>query len=136
MVPIAVPGIVLAVGMFWAYIRPPIVLYGTIWILLVAYITRYLPFGERSAASSLMQVDKSLEECSEVCGASWFYTFRKIILPIIRPGLTAGWVLLFVAMMRELGSSILLYSYNAEVISVALYDMWEGGEMGNLSAHK
>ena len=82
-----------------------------------------------------MQVDPSLEECSEVCGASWFYTFRKIILPIIRPGLIAGWVLLFVAMMRELGSSILLYSYNAEVISVALYDMWEGGEMGNLSAY-
>ena len=135
MAPIAVPGIVLAVGLLWAYIHPPLILYGTIWILLVAYITRFIPFGERAAASSMLQVDKSLEESSEVCGGSWFYTFRKIILPMIRPGLAAGWTLLFVAMMRELGSSILLYSYDAEVISVALYDMWEGGEFGSLSAY-
>ncbi len=135
LIPIAIPGIVLAVGLFWAYIRPPFILYGTIWILLVAYITRFLPFGERAAASSLIQIDESLEESSEVCGGSWFYTFRRIILPMIKPGLAAGWILLFVAMMRELGSSILLYSYNAEVVSVALFDLWEGGEFGSLSAY-
>lgn len=135
LMPFAIPGIVFSVGLFWAYIRPPIALYGTIWILLVSYVTRFLPFTERAVSASLVQVDRSLEEAMGVCGGSWGYTFRKVVLPLVKPGLLAAWVLLFVIMMRELGASILLYSTGAEVVSVVLFDLWESGEFGSLSAY-
>jgi iron(III) transport system permease protein len=133
--PLALPGIVIGSGLLLAYIRPPLVLYGTAWILMVSYITRFLPFGERAASASLLQVDRSLEEASAVGGASWAYTLRRILLPLIRPGLIGGWLLLFVAMIRELGTSVLLYSYGNEVPAVVLFDLWESGETGPMSAY-
>lgn len=123
MLPIGIPATVLAVGLLAAWIQPPLVLYGSLWILLVAYITIYLPFGVRSTSSSLQQVSKELEEASRVAGGSWLRTFRRITLPLIRPGLITGWFLLFVMFMRELSASILLYVPQTTVISVALFDL-------------
>ena len=102
MVPMGFPGIVLAVGLLHAWITPPFVLYGTIWILFVAYMTRYLPLGVRSVSASLKQIHPELEECSLAAGASWFTTFRRVTLPLLKPGIAAGWALLFVAFTREL----------------------------------
>jgi iron(III) transport system permease protein len=134
MLPMAFPGIVLAVGLLRAWISPPLVLYGTIWILFVAYITRYLPYGVRSTSATLVQIHPELEESSLISGASWFQTFRRVTLPLLKPGLVSGWILLFVSFTRELSASVLLYSPGNEVISVAIYDMWEQGDFRPLSA--
>lgn len=134
MLPMAFPGIVLAVGLLRAWISPPLVLYGTIWILFVAYVTRYLPYGVRSTSATLVQIHPELEESSLISGASWFQTFRRVTLPLLKPGLVSGWILLFVSFTRELSASVLLYSPGNEVISVAIYDMWEQGDFRPLSA--
>ena len=133
--PLALPGIVIGTGLLLAYIKPPIVLYGTMWILIVSYITRFLPFAERTASSSFQQIDRSLEEASAVCGASWLTTFRSVLLPMIRPALIGGWLLLFISMIRELGTSVLLYSYGQEVPAVVLFDLYESGNFGAMSAY-
>jgi iron(III) transport system permease protein len=134
MIPMGFPGIVLAVGLLHAWITPPFVLYGTIWILFVAYMTRYLPVGVRSVSATLKQIHPELEESSLAAGASWFQTFHRITLPLLKPGLAAGWALLFVAFTRELSASILLYSPKLEVLSVVIYDMYQEGGFRALSA--
>lgn len=131
--PIAVPGIVLAVGLFNAYIRPPIILYATIWILYIAYVTRFLPYGMRASEAAIEQVSRELEESARVCGSGWFRTFLTVVVPLTAPGLVAGATLMFVAMMRELSSSILLYTQSTIVNAVLLVDMWEGGEIEALA---
>jgi len=134
MISIGFPGIVLGYGMVRAWINPPLVLYGTIWILLLGYFTRYLPYGYRSVSSTLIQVHPELEESSLMSGANWFTTFRKITIPLLKPGIIAGWILLFISFFRELNISILLYTPGNETIAVAMFDMWESGEFRHLSA--
>jgi iron(III) transport system permease protein len=134
MLPLGFPGIVLAVGLLSAWINPPIVLYGTIWILFVAYMTRYIPLGVRSVSATLTQIHPELEESSQSSGANWFKTFWHVTLPLLRPGLFAGWALLFVAFTRELSASILLFSPNREVLSVVIFDMYGEGNFRQLSA--
>lgn len=134
MLPLAIPGIVLAVGLLKAWINPPLVLYGTIWILLVAYITRYLPYGVRSTSANLVQIHPELEESSLSSGANWLQTFWRVTLPLLKPGIVSGWILLFVSFTRELSASVLLYSPGHEVISVAIYDLWAQGDFRALSA--
>jgi len=134
MLPLAFPGIVLAVGLLRAWISPPLVLYGTIWILLIAYITRYLPYGVRSTSATLVQIHPELEESSLSSGANWFQTFWRVTLPLLKPGIISGWILLFVSFTRELSASVLLYSPGHEVISVAIYDLWAQGDFRPLSA--
>lgn len=124
MFPQAVPRLVFAFGMMWAWLVFPIPIYGTFWVLLIAYITVFLPLGVRTISSVLMQVDKSLEECGEVCGASWGYRMRTITMPLLRPGLLAAWMLLFIASVRELGASILLMGPRSQVLTPAIVEAW------------
>ena len=124
MFPQAVPRLVFAFGMMWAWVVFPIPIYGTFWILLIAYLTVFLPLGVRTISSVLMQLDKSLEECGQVCGASWAYRMRTITVPLLRPGLLAAWLLLFVASVRELGASILLMGPNSKVLTPAIVESW------------
>lgn len=125
--PIAVPGTVIAVGMVWAYLRPPFSLYGTLWILAIAYVTRYLPLGARTVTAALVQIHQDLERSAEITGARWITMFRKILIPLVLPSLGAGWILMFVSSMRELSSSIILYSSGHETIAVALFLLWDDG---------
>jgi iron(III) transport system permease protein len=134
MIPMGFPGIVLAVGLLHAWIAPPVVLYGTIWILFIAYMARYLPIGVRAVSASLTQIHPELEEASLSAGASPMQTFRKIDLPLLKSGIFAGWALLFVSFTRELSASILLYSPRLEVLSVVIYDMYQEGNFRALSA--
>jgi len=134
MLPLAFPGIVLAYGMLRAWIQPPLVLYGTMYILLAAYIGRYLPYGVQSTSSTLAQIHPELEESSLMSGASWLSTFRCITLPLLRSGVMAGWILLFVSFLRELSASVLLYTPKQVVLSVALFDLWASGDIGYLAA--
>ena len=127
-IPIAMPGIVLGVSLIWVYLTLPIPIYGTIWVLLLAYMTKYIPYGIRAASASMIQINKELEEASFTAGVTWFQTFRKIILPLLMPGFTAGWIYISIIALRELSTSILLYSYNSTVLSIMAFDLWEGGQ--------
>jgi iron(III) transport system permease protein len=129
--PYAIPGTVVAVAMILAWLRPiPNVafsLYNTLWILLVAYIARYLAFGVRSTSGSLAQIHESLEEAAQVSGANWLQSFRDIVVPLIQPGLFAGWFLVFMPALRELTISILLWSSGHETIGVMVFNLQESG---------
>jgi iron(III) transport system permease protein len=127
--PWSLPGMVLALGLLWAFIPLPggIVLYGTIWILLIAYLIIGLPVGVRSMAGTIVQISQDLEESSRACGASWWQTFVKIYLALLRPGFTAGAFLLFFVLLREVSASVLLYSPGNEVLSVTILKYWEAG---------
>jgi iron(III) transport system permease protein len=127
-VPIAMPGIVLGVSLIWVYLTLPIPIYGTIWVLLLAYITKFMPYGIRAASASMIQINKELEEASLTAGGTWFQTFRKVILPLLMPGFIAGWIYISIIALRELSTSILLYSYNSTVLSIMAFDLWEGGQ--------
>ncbi|UCH11683.1 MAG: iron ABC transporter permease [Fidelibacterota bacterium] len=132
--PITFPGIVLGVSLIWVYLTLPIPIYGTLWILLVAYITRYMPYGIRTASSSMVQIHAELEEAAHISGASWLQTFGRIILPLLRPGLVAGWIYVVIVSMRELSSSILLYSSRSLILSVLIFDLWDGGQFTIVAA--
>ncbi len=119
--PVAVPGIVLAVGVLLVYIRTP--LYATLWIILMAYLTRYLPYGHRPVAAALLGLSAELEDASRVAGAPWLTTLRRISIPLLKPGLLAGWIVLFIIYMREFPMSLLLARPGTETMSVALYTL-------------
>ena len=122
LLPYSVPGLVLAIGviMMWSG-KFGINLYNTIWIILVAYIARYVAFAMKSAAASMQQVHPSLEEASRSCGASHLQSLRDITLPLIRPGMIAGFFLIFLPAMRELTTSLLLYGPYTRTLGVAIY---------------
>jgi iron(III) transport system permease protein len=124
MFPQAVPRLVFGLGLLWAWINMPIPIYGTLWLLGLAYFTVFLPLGLRTIASVVLQVDPSLEECARVCGAGWVYQMRTVTMPLLRPGLVAAWLLIFIASVRELGVSIFLMGPNSKVIAPAIVNSW------------
>lgn len=132
--PIAIPGLVLGIAILWLYLTLPIPIYGTIWILLMAYIIKYLPYGMRACSSSMHQIQKELEEASEISGASWAYTFMRIILPLLIPGFVAGWIYVITHSFRELSTSIMLYRSGTEVLSVVIFELWDAGQYPELCA--
>ena len=132
--PLVVPGLVLGVALLFVYLRFPIPIYGTIWILLLAYFTRYMPYGMRYASSSMYQISGELEECAQTSGASWFQSFRRIMLPLLMPGLIAGWVYILTVSVRELSSSILLYTPGNEVLAIRIWEQYQNGQFTELAA--
>lgn len=118
-VPIGFPGIVIAMGVLVTYIRTPI--YATLWILLLGYITRFFPYGQRNISSVMLAISEELEQSSRMAGASWLTTLRRITIPLLKPGIFAGWVLLFIIFLRELSISIILYTGGTETLSVGVY---------------
>ena len=133
-IPITIPGIVLGISLIWVYFTVPIRIYGTLWILLVAYVTRYLPYGIRSASAGIVQIHRELEEASAAAGAKWWPTFRRILLPLLRPSLVGAWVYIFIISLRELGSSILLYSSDSVVLAVRIFDLRDSGNYTTIAA--
>jgi iron(III) transport system permease protein len=129
MAPIVIPSIVLAVGLFAIYTRPPLILYGTLIIMFLAYLTKYLPLAFSNADSTIKSIHSELEDAARVFGASRLRAFRDITAPLIRGGVLAAWVLLFVAALRELSASVLLFTPPTRVISVEVYDMYSIGKL-------
>lgn len=132
-VPLGVPAIVLGFGALIVFIRTP--LYGTLSVLLLAYIVRFIPVGQRSVTGSLLALSPELEESSRACGAGWARTMGKVTLPLLKPGLAASWMLLFIIFLRELPISILLWTSGTEVMSVALYQTLDQGTAGQTAAY-
>jgi iron(III) transport system permease protein len=133
-VPVAIPGLVVGVAYLWAWIGIPGGLYGTIWILALAFIARFMPDTVKALSTSFLQIHRELEEAAWVCGKGMLGTIRTIVLPLARPGVMASMTLLFVLAIRELGSSLFLYTSNTMVMSVLLLDYYEGGNLGKTAA--
>jgi iron(III) transport system permease protein len=135
MFPLALPSMVLALGLLWAYVGTWWVpVYGTIWILLIAYVTHYLPFGVRAVGGGLRQLHPELEEAARVSGAGWVRALRSVVLPLLWPTLAGTWTLVFVLALQEVSASILLYTSRTTVLSVAVFDLWEAGNVSGLAA--
>src|SRR5215207_8013751 len=132
--PVAIPGLVVGVAYLWAWIGLPGGLYGTLWILALAFIARFMPDTVKALSTSLMQIHRELEEAAWVCGKGLIGTIRSIVLPLARPGVIAAMTLLFILAIRELGSSLFLYTSNTMVMAVLLLDYYEGGNVGITSA--
>jgi len=132
--PMVFPGLVLGLAIMIFYLNFDIGIYGTIWIMFIAYITRFMPYGLRYNTTSMLQIHKELEESAAMSGASWFTAFRRIVLPLLKPGLVAGWIYIMIVSIRELSSSILLYSPGTEVVSIVIWELWENGQYVELSA--
>ncbi|HEY7382991.1 MAG TPA: iron ABC transporter permease [Beijerinckiaceae bacterium] len=132
--PLVFPGIVLGLSIMICYLMLGGGIYGSIWIMLIAYVTRFLPYGMRYNMTSMIQIHKELEESAAMSGASWSTTFRRILLPLLKPGMLAGWIYVVIVSIRELSSSILLYSPGNEVVSIMIWEFWQNGQYVELSA--
>jgi len=132
--PMVFPGLVLGLAIMIFYLYFDIGVYGTIWIMFIAYITRFMPYGLRYSTASMLQIHKELEESAAMSGATWVTTFRRIILPLLKPGLLAGWIYVMIVSIRELSTSILLYSPDTQVVSIIVWELWENGQYVELSA--
>ncbi|HEX2228279.1 MAG TPA: ABC transporter permease subunit, partial [Candidatus Binatia bacterium] len=129
-IPWAFPGTALAIGLLWTYVYMPLPVYGTLWILLIGYITRFLPYGLRTMTSTIVQLHDDLQQASMVCGASFLATFRRILLPLLRPGFIAGWIILATIYLREFSMSVFLYSPGSEPLGPLLYHFYVDGNLG------
>ena len=132
--PLTIPGLVLGVALLTIYLRIPIGVYGTLWILFLAYMTRYMPYGMRYASTSMFQIGRELEESAQMSGAGWWHTFRRVVVPLLAPGLVAGWIYIVIVSFRELGSSVLLYSPGKEVLSIVIWEQWRDGLLTEVAA--
>src|SRR5262244_1072980 len=134
MLPLVFPGIVMGIAILKMYLMIPLPVYGTIWILILAFIARYLPYGVRFSHSALLSVHKELEEGAMVSGASWFQMVRQVVVPLIMPALLAGWIYIFLITFRELSIALLLYSPGSQVVAVKIWELWDNGHVGELAA--
>ena len=131
--PVAIPGIVLAVGLFLSYTQPPLVLYGTLWIIFLAYLTKELPVGYQQVASSLKSVHPELEDASRIFGATRLRALFDITAPLIRNGVIATWILVFIGSIRELSATILLFTARTKTISVTMFELRESNDWGPIA---
>jgi iron(III) transport system permease protein len=132
--PLLFPGIVMGLAILRFYLFVPIPVYGTLWILLIAFVTRYIPYGIRYTHSGLLQLHKELEEAAYAAGASWSNCMRRIVLPLVTPSFLGGWAFIFLLSAKELSMSVLLVSPQTPVVSVAIFELWENAQVGELAA--
>ncbi|MEK7687988.1 MAG: iron ABC transporter permease, partial [Pseudomonadota bacterium] len=131
--PLAIPGIVLGVGLFLAYTRPPLTLYGTLWILLIAFVTIELPAAYQQLSSAFHAVHPELEEAGRMLGASRLRTLADITAPLLRSAVIATWCFIFVAVIRELSAAVILFTSDTKVLSVLIFDLKESGDVGAIA---
>ena len=131
--PVAIPGIVLGVGLFLSYTRPPLILYGTLWILLIAFVTIALPAAYQQLQSAFRAVHPDLEDASRILGATRLQALGHITAPLLRTSVIATWCFIFVGVMRELSAAIMLFTSETKVISVLIFDLNESGDLAAIS---
>lgn len=134
MLPLVFPGIVMGIAILKMYLILPIPVYGTIWILVLAFTARYLPYGIRFSHSALLGLHKELEEGALAAGASWFQMVRHVVVPLMMPALLAGWIYIFLITFKELSIALLLYSPGSQVVAVTIWELWDNGHVGELAA--
>jgi iron(III) transport system permease protein len=133
-VPLAIPGLVLGAALLFVYLRAPLPIYGTLWILLLAYVTQALPYGMRFGAAALAQVAADLEEAAQLSGADRWQRARRVVIPLVLPGLVAGWVYLAISAMRDLAASVVLTGPGTRVVAVRIFEQYESGQFPEMAA--
>jgi iron(III) transport system permease protein len=131
--PVVIPGVVLAVGLFLAYSRPPLLLYGTVWILFIAYVTKELPVGYSQSEATLRSIHPELEDAARIGRAGRLRALADITAPLARSGIIATWCFVFIGVLRELSASIILFTPATKVMSVVMFDLKEEGQFGAIA---
>lgn len=134
MAPFVVPGIVLAIGFYAAYTNPPLLLYGTAWILILAFTTRFLPIAFVNASSAIRSINPELEDAVRILGGSRWRAIFDVVAPLLKRSLAGAFILVFIPATRELSTAIFLYSINTQVLSVLLFDKSDEGNFESLAA--
>ena len=134
MAPLAIPGIVLSIGLFKTYSRPPVLLYGTMWLIFITYLTKYLPIAYTACHAALQTVHADLEDAARILGANRLVAFKDVTMPLFGVGLVSAWLLVFLPSLRELSSSILLFTTRSRVVAVVIYTLYEEGLWEAVSA--
>jgi iron(III) transport system permease protein len=135
--PQCIPSIMIALALVYLFLTVPwrlIPIYGTLWIIIVAVTTRYLPFGSRSMHSAMLQLHRDLEEAAQVGGVSWFKAFRYIVIPLLLPSIVSAWVYVALHALRETTMALMLYSPGSRVVSLFMWDTWQAGEASKAAA--
>jgi iron(III) transport system permease protein len=132
--PLLLPGIVLGVSMMELALRSPVPLYGTLSIIVIAFIVRYMPYGMRYSFSGVLQIHRELEEAANVAGASLLVTLRRIVAPLLMPAMVSGWLFIFLNAAKELSIAILLSGPNSQTMAVAIFDQSTNGQFTELAA--
>ena len=134
MAPFVIPGIVLAIGFYAAYTNPPLLLYGTAWILILAFATRFLPIAYVNCSSAIRSINPELEDAVRILGGTRFTAIRSVVMPLLKRSLAGAFILVFIPATRELSTAIFLYSINTQVLSVLLFDKSDEGNFEMLAA--
>ena len=132
--PIAIPGTVMGIALLWLYLTLPIPIYGTLWILLVGFVGKYMTFAVRSSYASLTQIHKELEEASISCGAPWLKTFTRVTLPLMAPGLLIGFLFILSLSFRVLSLPVMISHVNTRMLPSFIFDLYDQGKYEVLSA--
>jgi iron(III) transport system permease protein len=133
-VPLVFPGIVLGVALIEIALRAPFALYGTLWIIIIAFVIRYMPYGMRYAYSGVLQIHRELEEAAGACGASRLQSLRRVVAPLLSPAIVSGWLFIFLIGAKELSLAVLLAGPGSQTMAVAMFDLWQNGQAGEVSA--
>jgi len=131
---IAIPSVVLGTAFLWLYLLIPLPILGSLVIIGLAYLTKYMPIALRFVSSSMLQIHSELEEAAAVAGVPWWKNFFKIFLPLLKPGLLAGWFWVMVHAFRELTIALMLARADNRTAAVVIYDLWENGSFQQVSA--
>jgi len=132
--PLATPSIVLGMALVFLYLSIPVPIYGTLWILLIAFVTKYMPWATRNTNAALLQIHKELEEASEVSGASWLQTFRRVLAPLLIPEFVSGFLYIFSHTIRDVSLAILLYSPKNNLFAIVIWELWQAGTIAQVAA--
>lgn len=132
--PLVLPGIVLGIAVLRTYLTAPIPIYGTVWIIVVAYVTRYTPFGIRFGEAGLLQIHHELEESARVSGAAFGTVLRRVVVPLMAPALASAWIYVFLLSVKELSLAMLIYGPQSRVVSVTMFELWGNGQVTELAA--
>jgi iron(III) transport system permease protein len=129
------PGVVLGLAILRTYLVVPVPIYGTLWILVIAYVARFVPYAQRFIHPGLIQIQKELEESAQMSGAGWMAIFRRILIPLLMPALFGAWIWVFLTSVRELSMSVLLVSPQSQVVATTLFALWQEGQLSEMAAY-
>jgi iron(III) transport system permease protein len=133
-IPLVFPGLILGVAVMQLFLAIPLPIYGTLGILVWAFVINYLPYGMRYSSSGLLQIHRELEEAAAICGAAPLTRLRRIVAPLLAPALVAGWLFIFLMAARVLSLAILLAGPHSQTMAVAMFDLWANGQGTELAA--
>lgn len=133
-IPLVFPGIVLGTALIQLALNSPVPVYGSLWLISIAFLIRYMPYGMRYSYAGVMQIHRELEEAAAVSGATQVGLFRRVVLPLLSPAMVASWLFIFLLGAKELSLAVLLSGPDSQTMAVAMFDQWSNGQSGEASA--